>query len=223
MDPWKLEAMTVCIDMRYKGRTRCAGGASGFSMIELAVVLAVTMIISAMAIPQVMNMMTLFKLRNSCTEFAGIVQQARSRSVQDNKYYSVYFNTGATGMTEAFVNVTPGAAIDPLDPITSWSPEVQARPMASAPPTGGLQASFLPIAGGYNLYDANLPATPITFSPMGIPCDLAGGVVCASPGSAVAYWAFFQDTRSQQWEAVTITPAGKVQKWMYSGTTWSLL
>lgn len=214
--------MTLRMDMRYKGRTRRAGGASGFSMIELAVVLAVTMIISAMAIPQVMNMMTLFKLRNSCTQFVGIVQQARSRSVQDNKYYSVYFNTSATGMTEAFVNVN-GSTIDPLDPITSWSPEVKAQPLANAPGTSGLQASFLPTAGGYLLYDANLPATPITFSPMGIPCNLAGGSVCANPGTAVAYWAFFQDTRSQQWEAVTVTPAGKVQKWMYSGTTWSLL
>jgi prepilin-type N-terminal cleavage/methylation domain-containing protein len=214
--------MTERSDRGLIGIARRGVRENGFSLLEVVIVVAIVLILAAMAIPQVVNMMTLFKLRNSCTEFAGIVQQARSRSVQDSKYYSVYFNTSATGMTEAFVNVK-GNTIDPLDPIVSWSPEVQPKPLASAPSTGTLKSAFLSSVTGYTLYDANLQTTPITFGPMGLPCNTAGGTVCATPGAAVAYWTFFQDTRSQQWEAVTVTPAGKIQKWMYSGTTWSLL
>jgi hypothetical protein len=38
----------------------------------------------------------------------------------------------------------------------------------------------------------------------------------------VAYWTFFKDTKSNEWGAVTATPAGKISKWYYSGSAWKV-
>ena len=63
--------------------------------------------------------------------------------------------------------------------------------------------------------------TPITFSPRGLPCTPVA-YACSGAGLApAAYWAFFQDTQSTDWEAVTVSPAGRIQKWIYARGVWS--
>jgi hypothetical protein len=38
----------------------------------------------------------------------------------------------------------------------------------------------------------------------------------------VSFVTFLQNTQSGKWEAVTVTPAGRVRQWSYDGTgTWS--
>lgn len=180
------------------------------------------MTLAAVAVPAATNMISLFKLRNSVAEYAGIIQQTRIRSVQDSKYYSAYFNT-STKSVQAFIGIK-GSTIDPKnDPVVAWSPEVQPQVKGNAPNTTGLKAAFLPAGTSITPVDATVSTTPVTFGPMGLPCQLSSVGVCATSGQATAYWAFFQDSTSQQWEAVTVTPAGYIQKWAYSGTTWSSL
>jgi type II secretory pathway pseudopilin PulG len=128
----------------------------GVSMIELAIVLLVVMVISAMAIPQLLNAINMYKLRNACSSFAGIAQQARSRAVQDSAYYSVYFNTSDSSMTEAFVGVKGSTLDTKNDPIVQWGPEIRPQTYASAPDWGALKTIFLASAGSSatTLYDA---------------------------------------------------------------------
>lgn len=197
----------------------------GFSLLELSVVVAIAMVLVAMAVPQIIVAVNTFKLRNAGVEFAGIVQQARARSVKDSNHYSIYFNS-TTNLTEAFIDIPKTGAIDTTnDPIVSWGPEISQQTAGNAPSTSALKTLFL---SGYSTvattYDASATTTsPVTFSPMGIPCYAASSGACTATGTPIAYWAFFKDSRSGQWEAVTVTPAGKIQKWFYSGSTWTLL
>jgi prepilin-type N-terminal cleavage/methylation domain-containing protein len=195
---------------------------SGFSLIELVVVIAIALVLSAMAIPQIKNVVNQFKLRNATVEFSGIVQQARARSVQDNKHYPVLFDTSVSGTTRVFVDVPLTGSIDTTkDPIVSWGPEITPQAVANAPGTSALKTTFL--SGNTTnvvVYDGS--ASSITFSPMGVPCFVTSGV-CNSMATLVAYWVFLQDSRNSQWEAVTITPAGKIQKWTYANSTWSAI
>lgn len=200
--------------------SRIVSRSKGFSVLELAVVLAVSLTLAAVAVPAATNMISLFKLRNSVAEYAGILQQTRIRSVQDSKYYSAYFNT-STKSVQAFIGIK-GSTVDPSDPLVAWTPEVQPQVKSNAPNPTGLKAAFLPAGTSITPVDASVSSSPVTFGPMGLPCVVSSGV-CATPGQATAYWVFFQDTATQQWEAVTVTPAGYIQKWTYSGTTWSSL
>jgi prepilin-type N-terminal cleavage/methylation domain-containing protein len=199
----------------------------GFSMIEMVVVVAIGLVLSAMAIPQIKNAMDSFKLRNATVELSGLVQQARSRSVQDNKQYPVYFDTSVSGTIRAFVDVPISGTIDTTkDPIVSWGPEITpqtAAAAASALGTAALKTAFLGSnASLATVYDGSSSSSPVTFTPMGVPCSVVSSV-CNSWSNPIAYWIFLKDARNSQWEAITITPAGKIQKWTYANSTWSAI
>lgn len=209
--------------------------ASGFSMLELMVVVVVIMIMMALAIPSALNMLHIYRLRNACSEFSGLVQQGRSRSVRDSSYYAIRY-VSSTPITEAYVDIaknstltttcTTTAAGKDCDPVVSWAPEVVpvAASGSGVPNSSALQSAWLPSASAVTIEDGF--TNPITFSPMGLPCIANTTTnVCNSSSSATintAYWMFFENTVTQQWEAVTVTPAGKVQKWAYTGG-WSQL
>jgi hypothetical protein len=100
------------------------------------------------------------------------------------------------------------------------SQEVVRQPVGNAPNTAALQAQVLPVNSPVALVDGGAPATPVTFGPRGLPCTqvaVLGGAVCDSLGGPTAYWIFFQDNVSQNWGAVTVTPAGRIRRWSYSG------
>ncbi len=112
--------------------------------------------------------------------------------------------------------------------------EVQPQRAGAAPQTNALQNLFLQGQANVNPYDGVDPTTPISFGPEGVPClpmglaqGVVGGSICntrsnwKNPGAPVAYWLFFQNNITQAWEAVTVTPAGRIQRWNYSNAGWS--
>ncbi|HEY3928423.1 MAG TPA: prepilin-type N-terminal cleavage/methylation domain-containing protein [Candidatus Koribacter sp.] len=210
---------------------RYAHRQGGFSLVELVIVIAVGLILAAMAIPAAMNMIHMFRLRNACSQFSSLVQQGRSRAVRDSTYYTVRY-VSSTPITQAYVDVNKNSALDAAcsgttdcDPQVSWAPEVKPEAATNAPSTSALQSAWLPTTTGVTVDDGNTSSTSITFSPMGLPCVVNSTTsTCntASSSTFTAYWMFFENTVTGQWEAVTVTPAGKVQKWAYSGS-WSKL
>jgi hypothetical protein len=101
--------------------------------------------------------------------------------------------------------------------------EVAPQPEANAPGTTSLKGQMLPPGSTVVPNDGSSPTMPITFGPRGLPCvptATNGGSVCNSAGGTQAYWVFFQDTATGAWSAVTVTPAGRIQTWYYSGSGW---
>jgi prepilin-type N-terminal cleavage/methylation domain-containing protein len=216
---------------------------AGFSLIELLVVVAIFVVVAALAVPNLIRAGHAARLRGAGSDFASLLQQARIRAIQDDRFYSVYC-TRDVGCQQTdnspaveFVDIYPqningasgsgGTTVDPNDPSTSLAPEIMEQPQSQAPNTpnllqqvlGGNPSNLTPV-------DGSSPATPVTFGPQGLPCipvALTGGTVCNSRGGPVAYWVFFQNNVTQDWEAVTITPAGRLQKWAYSAGAWQRL
>jgi Tfp pilus assembly protein FimT len=204
----------------------------GFSVLELVVVMGIMMVLAAMAVPGAVQMTRNFRLRNAGTEFAGLVQQARSRAVRDSNFYSMRI-IYSTPITQAYVDIKKTSSLDTVnDPFVSWSPEVQPFAAGSAPDTSSLKTSaFLTSVGSTSVSVVDGFVTSgngITFSPMGLPCvpsSSSSTAVCdhASSTTDTAFWVFFKNTKSGEWEAVTVTPAGRIQKWIHSGSKWSKL
>ncbi len=205
----------------------------GFTLIELVVAIAVILVITGMAVPNFLIAVRSAHLKGTVSDFAGLVQSARIKAVDDDRYYSIYVLGGAT--PEAFVDIYPqqvsgasgsgGTTIDPKDPLIGMNSEVVQKPAASAPNTASLQALFLPANATVVLGDGSAAASAITFGPRGLPCS-ASALTCKThiPAGDIAYWIFFQDVTSANWGAVTVTPAGRVQRWLYSGgatATWA--
>jgi len=93
-------------------------------------------------------------------------------------------------------------------------------PAAGVPNTAALAAQVLPVGALIGLTN-----TPPYFNARGLPCIAAAGVPppsCATntPPPAflpVAYVTYFQSQTSGTIEAVTVTPAGRIQHWLYTG------
>lgn len=196
---------------------------AGFTMLELVIVLVTVLIVAGIAIPQFQGAMHMARLRSAGTDFSGIIQSARIRSVQDNTFYSLYILTGGL-QPQAYVDINKNGSADTGEPIIVMSSEVVPVAAASAPSTSNLKNKFLAANPSLPVGDASSSTTPITFSPRGLPCTTqtaTGGTVCDSAGGATAFWVFFKNKMTSTWEAVTITPAGRIQKWQYSSGAWA--
>jgi prepilin-type N-terminal cleavage/methylation domain-containing protein len=208
----------------------------GFSLLELMIGIAIMLTVAAYAIPMWTTSLRLSRIRGSETSYASLLQIARSRAVNDDRYYSVYIKT-ATGSTPqmAYVDIYPQningssgngptgsfVAGPPADPMVTLSPEAVPQTARSAPNTANLYTSFCSSCA-----TAIIKNTAATWGPDGLPCAPATasggtGLVCNSAGGPIAYVAFFQSSTNDEWDAVTISPAGRIKTWYYGGTAWT--
>lgn len=211
----------------------------GFSLVELLVVVILVLIVAGFAIPGMISSLRQARIRGAASDYAVLLEQARTYAIRDNRYYSTYILAGSgTTPTQAYVDMCPqkvgqasgngGTSIVTASSTCSGDPsvmipaEVVLQASSSAPNTSNLQTQLLPSTTTVTPIDASVTA-PI-FSPRGLPCTavtLSSLSICDSSGGPTAYWTFFNDTRSGSWQAVTITPAGRIKKWYYTGSAWS--
>lgn len=222
--------------MRKRGHNQ-----NGFSLPELLLVVIIVLIIAGTGIPKIISAVNTAHLRGAATDYAGLLEQARILAIRDNRYYSTYI-LAASGNTpqQAYVDMLPksmtgasgngGTSIvaatstSPGDPTIVLNSDVVPEAASSAPNTSNLESQLLPATTPVTPTDTT--TTAATFGPRGLPCtsvSLTGGSVCDSSGGATAFWSFFQDSTTQDWQAVTITPAGRIEKWFYTGSTWNKL
>ena len=203
---------------------------AGFSLVELLTVCVVMLVVAAVAVPNMISAVHLSKLRAAGSDFSSLVQVARIRAVQDDRFYSVRILAGPP--QNAYVDIFPqsntgasgngGTSVVAGDPLNPIDLEVTPQAVASAPNTANLKTQFLPAGSLLTPNDGSTAAGAITFGPRGLPCTsltATGGTVCDSQGGATAYWVFFQNARTLAWEAVTVSPAGRIRKWIFSGPT----
>lgn len=209
---------------------------TGFSLLEMMIVVAIMLIVAAFAVPVAVNSIKMARIRGAESSYASILQMARTRAVNDDRYYSVYIQAAAGNNPQmAYVDIYPqninGSSGNgptgpynpgpPADPMVTLSTEAVPKPQASAPNTANLFASFCSSCA-----TAIIKNTAPTWGPDGLPCapiTSAGGtgLVCNSAGGPIAYVAFFQSSTNNEWDAVTISPAGRIKTWYYGGGIWS--
>src|SRR5437763_16805672 len=88
-----------------------ASAREGFSLIELLIVVAISMIAAAMALPLVSNAVNQIHLSSSATDYANLLQRARMRAVQDDTYYQIRTQT-LSGDPIAYVDINKNASYD---------------------------------------------------------------------------------------------------------------
>ncbi len=209
--------------LRNPSRNQC----EGFSLVELMIVVVIVLIVTGITVPRFLTMIHNARLQGGVSDFAGLLQKARIRAVQDDTYYATYFTTSGS-ILEAYVDVKKingSTTLDTtVDPMISMSSEVTLVAAASAPNTSTLQGLFLPAGSGLTVNDGASSTSPIIFNSRGLPCtsiSVSGGTICSSSSTyTTAFWLFFKDSITNTLEAVTISPAGRIQKWQVAGSSW---
>jgi prepilin-type N-terminal cleavage/methylation domain-containing protein len=195
----------------------------GFSLIELCVVMAVLMIVAGMVFINAVTAFQNIRLQQSAVSYANLLQQARIRAVTDDTFYSVQTALLSGSAPIAYVDIDNSGTYTAPEPMMVFSQGVSYMAFSSGPNKLNLESKFLP-AGQEGTVSAT--STAPTFGPRGLPCR-PGGSICPyiNGGVATSYITFLQNAQSAKWEAVTVSPAGRIKIWSYndSDSTWSTM
>ncbi len=210
----------------------------GFSLLELMIVVAITFVLLVFGIPVALRSVRTGRLRGASSDYASMLQAARTRAVQDDRFYSVYVQPVAAPNPQlAYVDIYPQAVNGtsghgapptghydsgpPSDPSAALSGDAVPQPAAAAPSTANLYAQFCA-----SCTPPMINNTAPTFGPEGLPClpvvSVGGtGTVCNSATGPTAFVTFLQSSITGEWTAVTVTPAGRIKTWYYDSGTWA--
>lgn len=184
-------------------------GQAGFSLVEVLTVVVIAIIVTAIAIPAVKRTMTSYQLDTSGHAVASMLQQVRATAAKTNTPYYAQYN--ATPALNTEIVAVPASRLTPFnydgtqDPTASVSSSVTFQPLAAAPNHAQLDA-YLGIAPD--------PGAFIGFSARGIPCTATAGnsYLCDTTAPHGFEW-FMRSTVDNRWEAITVTPSGRIKAW----------
>ena len=189
----------------------------GFSLIEMLVVVAIILIISAMALPNINNTLRVVRMKSTGTEIAGVFEQARMNAIKFNSIGGLQVRNfvDANGRTNFYLDMTAPAnntygAPEPLVILP------QGYSVPAAPPAGinlKFPGGVAPLILGPET--EGTVANPILgFNPRGLPCT---GNPCNSMTAAAqpGYVTYYTDGRRTG--AVAIFKTGKIKVYIYDG------
>jgi prepilin-type N-terminal cleavage/methylation domain-containing protein len=208
---------------------------AGFSITELAVVLAIILIVSGLSLPSISRTIDNARLIAAAQQLAGMYEQGRMRATQDNNYYTLLVSPPAAKPAQVCIDLDGDAACGPNDP------------QILLPNSVSLNNNAIPV-----LLDSNtLGFTPLrtetssTFSSQGnvenglawnargLPCQrLSSTSPCSNSVSAlgaaagpVGWVQYLQLQRGADvfYAAVTVNPSGRIRIWKYApggNTSW---
>lgn len=198
---------------------------AGFSLLEVAMVVVIAMIVTAIAIPAVRRTMTSYKLDTSGHAVASMLQQVRSTAVKNNTPYYAQYNAtvtlngpGAPVTLNGEVIAIPAPRLNPptyfadRDPTVAISDNIIFQPLAAAAiPNHAQLDAYLGVAPD--------PGAAIGFNARGIPCTATAGnpFLCDTAVPHGFEW-FMQSNIGAGWEAITITPSGRIRAWRLTST-----
>ncbi len=197
---------------------------AGFSILEMAIVVGLLLVATTLALLLAKNVVRSVHLHQTAANYANLLQQARVRAVQDDKYYSVIASNstsvcGSAVVPCAFIDLNNDGLYEAsnTEPLLAFNSDVKVMSPGSAPATSNLAALFLP-AGTSSTINYSAPGP--TFGTRGIPCYPSGSPYVTCPFTqATSYWVFMKNVRSSAWVAITVTPAGRINQWAYSNNT----
>jgi prepilin-type N-terminal cleavage/methylation domain-containing protein len=195
--------MNAMADPRSKHRE------GGFTLLELLIVVAITVVVAAIAIPNIINGIAQYRLRGAASDLSGLIQKSRMLSVSQNKQYPVH-RTTTGGFDYAWADLDNDFTLDDNEKINSLQ-----LPRGVVFDSGG---------GGLSLSSMSLGFTPViglpVFTARGLPCVVSGGACTATGQGYIQYLRQDRSIGATAWAAVTVTPAGRVRVWTWNGSAW---
>jgi prepilin-type N-terminal cleavage/methylation domain-containing protein len=193
----------------------------GFTLLELVVVLAISLVIAGIAVPNMVQTWYGLQLRASAGEVADLMQRARMQAARANITPGLPIRYQvANGVQQVFVDYNNNGVWDKGGANPEPGADLARITAAASAPGGG--------AGTPSAFVDNMDTTAgppcdntctLAFSPRGLPCNLVGNA-CPTPSPSYFVY-YFQDGRPNGWVAVLVSKAGRTRVLLWNGTTWN--
>ena len=191
--------------------TKAGRSNQGFTLLELLIVVAIFILVTTIAIPNVVVVLSNSRMRASITSFSGVLQSTRMLAVKENRTMTTHMGVQSEGLV-AYAKLATDS--NPLA-IHDSQIEMEAPIAEMATPSGPGAPSTISTA----VLGFTPETTEPSFNTRGMPCTYSGGS-CTNKG----FLYYFHDTRPGShagWAAVSISPAGRIHKWFWNGSAWT--
>jgi prepilin-type N-terminal cleavage/methylation domain-containing protein len=163
---------------------------TGFSMIELLVVVAIIVVVGGMTLPGLVQTWYNIQLRSSAAQVADLMQQSRMQAARANVSPGIAIRYQRNGnMQQVYADFNNNGAWDVGEPIVNL-PRINAA--AGAPNGNGAPSAFVDTMDTTSGQPCDNTCT-LAFSPRGLPCNLVGAT-CTTPAASYFVY-YFQDNR----------------------------
>lgn len=197
--------------------------ASGFTIVELMVVVAIIVAIVAVAVPMLVGQASNQRAKDTARQIAGLLDRARAEAIRTGEIHIVYVGTDATGATLTDTSGNPAAAlilndgvpgesdqnclIDSGEP--TWTlADVDGVGLGTATSTGKApndEGAGAVSSGSTFTEPPNTPAQWVLFRPDGMPLSFNDTCTMGAAGSGGGGFYLTNGTRSY---AVVLRPMG---------------
>jgi type II secretory pathway pseudopilin PulG len=195
----------------------------GFSLFELLVVVAIGLLVTAIGLPLMNNVIANMRLRASMTSVSGLLQNTRMAAVKQNKIMTAKY-TNLSSPPYSLIYYIKLASDSSVLATSDPQVEMEAPIVPSPAPAGpGAPAAIAVSVLGFTPQGIDASSSLFaSFNSGGSPC-VYSGALCTNSGST-GFIEYFKDNRiggSGGWAAISVTPAGRIKRWFWSGSAWT--
>jgi prepilin-type N-terminal cleavage/methylation domain-containing protein len=197
---------------------------AGFSLTELAVVLAIVMVVTGVSLPSISRTVDNAKLTSAAQQLASFYQTGRIQATQDNNYYVLPIANNIQG-SGICLDLDGDGACSATEPQAQMPARVRLSnngvPVLPAAATLGFTAGLTTTENSGNYGQQGTLEPGLAWNALGLPCSRSSST---SPCSAGLAWIQCLQLRRAGGEvlyaAVTVSPTGNVHIWHYSAGSW---
>src|SRR5277367_6405580 len=186
--------------------------ATGFSLTELVVALAIALILMGIGLPAFLRAYRAYQLTNAASQLADILRYTRYEAIRLNKNVNCQIQpySGDPTMTVAWADSNGNNALDPTEKLALLG---NAGNLTAGSVTGAANLLTAASVGGATVITSSAPAV--------VQFDARGATVPPNPSVFFLYSSVSPEAGNR---AVVLMPAGSAQIWIGdTGGNWQLL
>ncbi|MFQ6030523.1 MAG: Tfp pilus assembly protein FimT/FimU [Dehalococcoidia bacterium] len=189
----------------------------GFALVEMMVVVLITVILTAIAIPNLLDAIRRYQLESSVRSAANTLLVARYEAIRRNQLATTIYREVPAPPVYG-IDTNGNLSLDADESIFPLSQNVRITNVgAPALTTMGPNYDCAPACPA----QPNKSPFGVNFSPRGTAMQqLTSGPQNYWIEATAVYVVFVQHQIDGDWAAVTITPAGRTRVWFWNGTSW---
>jgi type II secretory pathway pseudopilin PulG len=197
---------------------------AGFSIIELLMVVAVMLVVTALALPTFTTTMDAYRLHGTLSSVANLTQRCRIQAIKKDLTQHLHFatvnNRAVSYVTDSndLLSVLGPTVGDPKLSGQVWFPEQFS--LATVPAGNGAPPQLTGAFMWGTALNPNVSPQDPYFNSRGMPClpDPVTGV--CNPTTGFVYYYRYRRGGTTRWAASSISPAGRIQSWFWNGNSW---